>query len=331
MLPTWMLWLLVATALAGTPADQINAARAALDELRYDDALKALPPRADLSGLTRDQVVTWLSTRALTLAALKRDADATLAFKDLFTVEPGWQVPDEYGPRVRTLALEAKDQAARAGVLSLQFAAGRFEVHPDGNGWADGLEVTWREGGGEAKTVKLPLESVAAPWASSATVDAWARVTGLQGSTLLEWGSEAAPMHLEGQAAPPPPVASKPGFFQRPLGVTGAALGAAGLLCFIPAAIFAGQSGAADAALANATKDAQGRITSLTQREAFATAASADQAATMSGVFFGVGGVLLASGVGLFVYDRVRVTPAPGGAGLLIPLDATFGLAQESR
>ena len=326
-----MLWLLVATALAGTPADQINAARIALDELRYDEALKALPGRTEVAGLQREQVVTWLATRALTLAALKRDADATAAFKDLFTLEPGWQVPDEYGPRVRTLALEAKDQAARAGVLSLAFAAGRFEVHPDGNGWADGLEISWREAGGDAKTVKLPLESVAAPWPASATVDAWARVTGLQGSTLLEWGSEAAPMHFEGAAAPPPPVVTSPGFFQRPLGVTGAALGAAGLLCFIPAAVFAGQSGAADAALAGATKDAQGRITSLTQREAFATAASADQARTMSGVFFGVGGVLLASGVGLFVYDRVRVTPAPGGAGLLIPLDATFGLARESR
>lgn len=327
-----MLWLLLITSLHAAPVDQITTARKALDELRYADALAALPAESEVEGLTRAQVVDLLSTRALALAALKREADATQAFKQLYLVAHDWQVPDEYGPRVRTLALEAKDQAGRAGALSLAYSAGQFQVTPDSTGWAKELELTWRERGGPAQSVKLPLKNFPAPWPSSSPVDAWARVVGLQGSTLLEWGSEATPNHFAPElVAPPAPVAEGPGFFSRPLNVAGVALGAAGLLAFIPAGVMANQSGAADRALAAATTDADGRVTSLTQREAFNIAASADQAATLSGVFFVTGGVLLATGVGLLIFDRVRVTPAPGGAGLLVPLDATFGLATEAR
>jgi hypothetical protein len=328
-----MLWLLLITTLHASPVDQITAARQALDELRYADALSALPPESEVQGLTRAQVVDLLSTRALALAALKREADATQAFKQLFLIAHDWQVPDEYGPRVRTVALEAKDQAGRAGVLSLSYSAGQFQVTPDSTGWAKEVELTWRERGGPAQSVKMPLKTFPAPWPTSAPVDAWARVVGLQGSTLLEWGSEATPNRFAPEivAPPPPPVAEAPGFFSRPLNVAGVAVGAAGLLAFIPAGVMAGQSGAANRALASATTDADGRITSPTQREAFNIAASADQAATVSGVFFVTGGVLLATGVGLLVYERVRVTPAPGGVGVLVPLDATFGLATEAR
>lgn len=329
MLLRRMLWLLVVTSLAASPADQITSARAALDELRYDDALAALPAREDLAELSRDQVVAWAATRALALAALKRDAEATAAFTELYCFAHDWTVPDEYGPRVRTLALEAKDAAARAGVLSVAFSAGRLEVTKDTHGWGEGLELTWKEAGGPPKTVQLPLESLAAPWPTNVPVDAWARVTGLKGSTVYEWGSPDKPMHFE-PAAAPPPVATGPGFFSRPLTVTGVAVAGAGLIALIPAGIFAGQSKAADDALASASRDAQGRITSLTQREAFVTATRADSAATLSGVFFVAAGVLVASGVGLVVYDRMRVTPAPGGVGLLVPLDATFGIAGEA-
>jgi hypothetical protein len=329
-----MLWLLMITSLHASPVDQISAARRALDELRYADALAALPPEAEIAGLTRAEVVDWLSARPLALAALKRDAEAVQAFKQLYAVAHDWQVPDEYGPRVRTLALEAKDQAGRAGVLSLTFSGGQLQVTPDATGWAKEIELTWRERGGPPQTIKMPLKNFAAPWPSSAPVDAWARVVGLQGSTLLEWGTEASPNHFAPDVTappPPPPVVQGPGFFSHPLNVAGVALGAAGLLAFIPAGVMAAQSGAADRALASATTDAQGRITSPTQREAFNIAASADSAATVSGVFFVTGGVLLATGAGLLIFERVRVTPAPGGVGLLVPLDATFGLATEAR
>ena len=328
-----MLWLLLITSLHASPVDQVTSARQALDELRYADALAALPPQADIAGFTKAQVIDWAATRALALAALKRDPEATQAFKQLYSVAHDWQVPEEYGPRVRTLALEAKDQASRAGVLAVSFSGGQFLVTPDANGWGMELELTWREDGGPPRTTRQPLQAFAAPWPAAATVDAWARVVGLQGSTLLEWGSAEKPNHFapEVKHEAPPPIAQSPGFFSHPLTIAGTAIAAAGLIAFIPAGVFAGQSGAAARALANATTDSNGLITSPTQREAFATAARADQAATLSGVFFVTGGVLLATGVGLVLYDRVRVTPAPGGAGLLVPFDATFSLTSESR
>ena len=94
---------------------------------------------------------------------------------------------------------------------------------------------------------------------------------------------------------------------------------------------FAVDSQAAERAQANATRDDEGRITSPTQRQAFELDRQAAASAGAATAFFVTGGALVAAGATLLIFDRVRVAPAPGGAVLTVPLDATFAIAGGSR
>jgi hypothetical protein len=118
--------------------------------------------------------------------------------------------------------------------------------------------------------------------------------------------------------APPPPapprVALIAGLAALGAGAASAALGTG----------FAVASGDAERALATATRDAQGRITSPTQREAFGLDARARADSGAAAAFFIAAAVCGAAGAGLLVFDRVTATPSPGGVSLSVPLDATF-------
>ncbi len=313
--------------LSATPAEQLAEAAQALDALDYEKALTALPKVEEVSGFTRDQITTLFSTRALSLASLRQEEEATEAFRQLFSVAPDWQLPEQYGPRIRTLAGMASAEADEKGTLAVRYEGGLIKVGKDSYGYATGLELTWRVDGGGPTTRVFPVGvSLPPPWAGSQRVEVYGRFLGLGDSTLATWGNAQEPLRIgapEGEAPPPP----SPRLTLRPLTLAGIGAGALALAAGGVALGFAGGSTEAQRTLAAATRDPFGRITSLTQAEAFLIEQRSASAATVSGAFFVAAGVLAAGSVGLLVFDRVRATPGPGGVAFTVPLDATFGLA----
>lgn len=313
---------LLALSMLSAAPDGLHQATQALDDLNYDGALKLLPPEAAIQAWRREEVVEWFSTRALSLLGLKREAEAAETFRRLFSIAPEYVLPDQYGPKVLTQVAIYRADAAKSGTLSLRFEAGLLRVTVDATGLARQLEVSWREPNGPVKTVSLPVtDRQPAPWPRESRLDVWARLVGLEGSTLTEWGTENAPTRVE-----PLTVV----VVSRPLGTWGLVGLGAGAGALVAAGLgtgFALGSQDAERAAAGVTRDAEGRITSLTQREAFAldTRARADAGAA-TGLFV-TAAVLAAAGVGLVVFDRLSVVPAAGGAGLVVPLDAHFGFA----
>lgn len=315
--------LLTLSVMGVAPATLQQAAQA-LDDLQYEQALKVLPPEAELRGYTRAELVTWFSTRALALLGLKQDAEAAETFRRLFTFAPEWKLPEQYGPKVVTLVAGLRAEADERGTPSLTFEGGALKATADTTGLAKELEVSWRSPGGAAQSTKLPLvPQQPPPWPRDAQLEVWGRVLGFEGSTLTEWGTEQAPLRLA-------PAEKAPGAAGKPLGkwaFIGLGAAAAGLVAGGVGVGLALGSQEAEQALASATRDASGRITSLTQRDAFALDARAQGSATGAGALFVAGGLLVAGGVGLFIFDRVTVAPAPGGALLTVPLDAHFAFA----
>lgn len=317
--------LVFSLALAATPAEQLAEAAQALDALDYEKALATLPATESVTGFTVEQVTALFSTRALSLASLKREDEAAEAFRQLFSVAPEWKLPEQYGPRIRTLAGMAAAEAEEKGTLAVQYEGGQIKVGKDSYGFATGFELTWRVDGGGPTSRTFPVGvTLPPPWAGDRPVTASGRFVGLGGSTLATWGNEQEPLRFVPVGAPPAPSA---GLKLRPLTIAGLAAGVAALAAGGVAIGFLGPSTEAQRALANATRDADGRITSLTQREAFLVEQRSASAATVSGALFVTAGVLAAGSVGLLLSERVRATPGPGGVALTVPLDATFGLA----
>ena len=106
-----------------------------------------------------------------------------------------------------------------------------------------------------------------------------------------------------------------PGGWRRPTGFV--LLGAGAVAAGIGVGLGASSAGARSR-LTNATKDDQGRVTSITQAEAGPLEASANTQATIANVLFGVGGALGTAGVVLVILGpasepTVALSPAPGG------------------
>jgi hypothetical protein len=82
-------------------------------------------------------------------------------------------------------------------------------------------------------------------------------------------------------------------------------------------------------ALAQATRDMEGRITSLSQRDAFALDAAANGAWQAAGGLLIAGGLAVAAGVTMFILGW-SVGVGPSSVSLSVPFDADFGLVVGS-
>lgn len=324
--------MLLAAGVLGAAPERLHEATRALDDLQYQAALDKLPAEDTIKQWDRVELTSWFSTRALALLGLKREAEAGQTFRRLFSFAPDWVLPEQYGPRVLTFVSAARAAAVRAGTVSLRFEGGLVRATRDAPGFSRQLELSWREPDGAVQRVALPFaESQPAPWPRDKRVEVWGRVLGLQGSTLYEWGSEPAPLRIEPLQVMTVEVKSTaPSPLLGTLGAVGLAAGAAGLLALGLGTGFAVASQDAQRALAGASRDSAGRITSLTQREAFALDARVSGDAGVAAALFVSAGVLAAAGAGLVLFERLRVTPAAGGAVLTVPLDASFAFAGVS-
>ncbi|MDP3154486.1 MAG: hypothetical protein Q8N23_17545 [Archangium sp.] len=316
--------------LSAAPVD-LRAATQALDDLQYQAALDRLPGQGSIKEWRREEVLEWFSTRALALLGLKREVEARQGFEWLFSLAPEWALPDQYGPRVRTFVSAARADAVRSGTVSLRFEGGLLRARGDSFGYARELEVFWREPNGATQQASLPLQELQpAPWPRERRLEVWGRVLGLQKSTLSEWGSENAPIRLEPMAV----VNVEGGTPSRGLGglgIVGLAAGGAALISTGVGTGFALSSQEAERTRSNATRDGDGRITSISQRDAFALDARVQREAGTATVFFVTAAAFATAGVGLVLFDRLRVVPTPGGALISVPLDASFAIAGGAR
>ncbi len=307
---------------------ELRDATQALDDLQYQVALNRLPAETSIKAWRREEVIEWFSTKALALLGLKREAEARQGFQRLFSLAPEWTLPDQYGPRVRTFVSAARAEAVRSGNVSLRFEGGLLRASADAFGYAREIEVSWREPDGATQQATLPLqERQPAPWPRERRLEVWGRVLGLEKSTLCEWGSENAPIRLEPMA-----VVSVEGVAPSRglggLGIGGLAAGGAGLISAGVGTGFAVSSQDAERTRSNATRDAEGRITSISQRDAFALDARVQREAGTATAFFVTAAALVTVGAGLVLFDRLRLVPAPGGALISVPLDASFAFAK---
>lgn len=316
---------LVALLLLARSVDPLAEAQRAFDDLQFERALTLTPAPANWSGFSRVEVVHALTLRALCLASVKRDDEARLAFRQLLALEPTWQLPDQFGPRVRTLVLEAKDAVSRAGQVSLGVEAGSVVLSGDASGLAQSVSMSWRTAAG-TKSVKAPLANrIAAPWSTNEPVDVWLTLLGPADSVLLEWGTAAAPKHLAPAVVATSVTESAPTRLST-FGIAGIVAAGVGVAA-LGGGIFAlTQADQPRAVLAAATRDADGRITSLTQREAFLLDARATGAWQAAGVLLIAGGLAVAAGVTLFLLGPVTVSASPSGASLVVPFDADFAV-----
>lgn len=318
--------MLVLSVLSAAP-ETLHQASQALDDLKYDAALKLLPAEGALDGYRREEVVEWFSTRALSLLGLKRDGEAAETFRRLLSIAPEWVLPDQYGPKVLTFVAGLRADAAKSGTLSLRFEGGLLRTTVDSTGLAKALEVSWRELNGPVKTVSLPLvDRQPAPWPRDLRLEVWARLVGLGGSTLTEWGTENAPTRLE-PVTMQVETKTAPGRGIGPFGAVGLGAAAAGVVAAGLGIGFAVGSQDAERAAASVTRDGDGRITSLTQKQAFTLDARARSDGSAATAFFVTAAVLVTAGAGLVLFDRLTAVPVPGGAALVVPLDAHFAFA----
>lgn len=329
MLPHVLSALLAVALAAGSvssvpSAQQLAEAQRAFEELDFVK-VAALPPPADWKRLTRAQFLQLLSLRALALASVKRDEEAGLAFRQLLSLEPSFSLPDQFGPRVRTIMLEQRDAVDRAGPLAVNFDGAAFVVKGSSFGLGEQLAVSWVDAAGPHATNAPLAERVPAPWPPNTSLKAWARVIGPGGCEVLSWKSEQVPFVIEGPVKAVLAVEGEKKTF------TGTAIGGfvaggvavAALTGGLVALVLADRP---RQVLASATRDPSGNILSPTQRDAFALDAEAQTAWQVGGALLITAGLAAAASVTLFFLGPLQVSAGPSAVSVAVPFDAGFSV-----
>jgi len=311
---------LLVVAVTASPAESLGLAQQAFDALEFDKVVTLAPVPAQWRSFTRAQVVQALSLRALALASIKRDDEAKQAFRQLLSVQPDFQLPEQFGPRVRTLQLEAKDEAERSGRLTIAIEGRTVLVNGTAFGLAEQVRMEWSGG-----QTSLPIAPrCEAAWPKDVDVGVWVTVLGPGQSVLASLGTSEAPYQIVAAPVSAPVVVQAPVRRDSTLTVVGIITGAVGLAAVGGGVYALTLASRPDQALAQAMRDAEGRVTSLTQRQAFGLDAQANTAWQAAGALLIVGGLAVAAGVTMFVVDAVSVSATPSSVSLAVPLDALF-------
>jgi hypothetical protein len=325
---------------AGAPPKLVEA-RTLIDDLELDAALKALAEAEKVEGNDRAAVLEIYLLQGIAFGTLGKDAKTRDAFRKLLMLDPAAKLPADQPPRVRTPFFEAREWVAANGPLTATAEAVSEDglvkrlaitLQKDVLRQVRTARVHWRTSGPE-EVVELPITAgtVAAP-VSAPSVTWWVELLSDKRAVVVELGTAASPRQdpppvAAAVVSPPAPreepapvaqVETRPvsGGWRRP---TGFVLLGAGAVAAGVGAVFGVQAGAARASLAGAARDAEGRITGLTQVDYAAREAQANSQATLANVLFGVGGALGAAGLvfvilGPVTEPVVALSPTPGGA-----------------
>lgn len=320
-----LLPLVSCLAFADAGASKVADARRQLDDLEFEAALKSLDAAERSEGNTRETVLEIHLLRGLAFGTLGKDAKTRDSFRKLLMLDPKAELPGDLPPRVKTPFFEAREWSEANGPLTVVPSA---ELEDGAVKW---LVVTVRKDvlrlvravrfhvGEEVFDVavtqgvaRTPVPGPSASWWAEALSDRKgvlltldARVDGRgPGEAVVATSPEVVTQALSGGGA-----------WRRPLG--GALLGAGAVAAGIGVA-FGVLSSGARAQVTGATRDDEGRVTSLTQRQAAELEAQSRSQATVANVLFVSGGVLAAAGVVFIVIGPdaapvASLTPAAGG------------------
>lgn len=334
---------------------QLERARAAIAELDYSDALKALDAAKKEPNLTVAETVSVLELQGVTLASLGQEAKALKVFQTLLSLAPEAKLAGNQPPRVTTVFFEARGWVDQKKPLHA-----RPSAQPEGGSIATvSIEITndplklarevrfFLKGADAQRQLDVPLTGVRATVpVGSPTVEWFAVVLGERKAGLVEVGSVEKPM-VDGSVAPPPPVTPPPVVVREPppprtsptvvvverppppthtappmsgLRVAGIAVGVTGLVAVGVGSVFGVMAQATSAKLAGAERDGAGRIVGLTRVDALGLDAQQRFQATLANVLWIAGGAIAATGAGLFFLGgddaAVAVTLAPAGVGV---------------
>ncbi len=321
---TGLLWCFTANA----AAPKLSEAKRLIDDLELESALKALDAAEKTEGNDRATLHEIYTLQGIAYGTLGKEAKTRDSFRKLLLIAPEATLPADLPPRVRTPFFEAKDWAATNALVVKPFAElGEGEVlwvkvvvEKDVLRLARSVRFHFKG----SQTVEVPLTGgkAQAP-VGKPTATWWAEVLNERKGVLVELGSARSPRDEGTVVAPIPagrevesegPVAVTLAW-RRPVGI--------GVLCAGVVAAGVGvvmgvQANEARNKVNSAARDEQGRVTSLTQRDAQALEVSARGQATVANVLFGVGGGLAAAGVVLIILGpssepTLALSPAPGG------------------
>lgn len=321
----------VATPAAAAPPPRLEEARRLIDDLEMEAALKALDAADKTEGNDRATVLEIYTLQGIAFGTLGKEARTRDSFRKLLMLSPDATLPNDLPPRVRTPFFEAKEWVGANGPIAVTSDATvsmglvksvNLVVEKDVLRLARTARFHLRATDGSKQTVDVPFSGGKAETiVGKAGLAWWAEVLSDRKGVVLMVGSSSAPRRV-GQLAPVPnpveletqtgaPVAG----WRRPTGFV--LLGAGAVAAGIGVGLGASSAGARSR-LANAARDDQGRVTSITQAEAGPLEASANTQAAIANVLFGVGGALGAAGVVLVIVGpatapSVALGPAPGG------------------
>lgn len=325
-----LLTLLLSVTTASAASDYLGEAHKAIDNLEYERAAARLIQARNAPDLDLAARFDLLELTGVVEASLDHPAEATKAFSELLTLEPEFQPRTAWSPKIRAPFHEAVGWLQENGHLELHALTPNAA---DGSVHLVGVEIT-----------KDPLHLVHAvrlhllrPHASEATLEAkapdivrldvppspevrwWGEVLDEHLRPLALLGSSQDPVVTRVAAPEPAPVAvpavataeeTEPSL--RPLA---AGLGIAGAAAVIGGSIFGLVSNSDRNAIVDASRNGNGVVTSITQRQANSDASQGHQDALVADGLWVAGGVLLAAGVAVYIYGQ-PVTVAPEAKGI---------------
>jgi hypothetical protein len=183
---------------------------------------------------------------------------------------------------------------------------------------------------GAAAPLKASLEaaapSVRVSVAPAAQVQWWAELLDLNEAVLGQLGTAQDPkLATPAMARPEPAVPlvaiapANPPSDDVPLRIPAYSLLAGGVVTFGVGVIFGVESGSADSQLKGATRNSQGQVVGMTQKQAYALNSQASNEQAVANVLFAVGAVAAASGAALWIYGAMAPDSPGGGSVALSP------------
>jgi len=338
---------------------QLAKARAAMQDLDYAGANKTLEAARKEPNASRGDTLQLLELQGITLASLGQEAKALKVFQTLLSLEPEFKLPGNQPPRVTTVFFEARGWVGQAKPMAAKASANvgeagvkalTVEITNDPLKLAREVRfVTVVDGTARPTDVAL-VASKASLTVEAPRVEWFAVVLGERKGGLLELQSASAPMtdginptdplpfpkgsvgSSDPAPQPPPradPVPSPPVTVEAPapaarpmsgLRLAGIGVGAAGVVAAGVGTVFGVMAQSTSAKVANAERDASGRIIGLTRVEGLALDEQQRTQALLANTLWIAGGAMAATGVALFFLgqDAGEVTVIPMGSGITV-------------
>lgn len=332
---------------------QLAKARAATQDLDYAGANKTLEAARKEPNASRGDTLQLLELQGITLASLGQEAKALKVFQTLLSLEPEFKLPGNQPPRVTTVFFEARGWVGQAKPMAAKASANvgeagvkalTVEITNDPLKLAREVRfVTVVDGTARPTDVAL-VGSKASLTVEAPRVEWFAVVLGERKGGLLELQSASAPMtdginptdplpfpkvsvaSSDPGPQPPPPASSPfeaPAPAARPMSglrLAGIGVGAAGVVAAGVGTVFGVMAQSTSAKVANADRDASGRIIGLTRVEGLALDEQQRTQALLANTLWIAGGAMAATGVVLFFLgqDAGEVTVIPMGSGITV-------------